>query len=126
MCILHPREKLIDISLECIQLDGVQAETLQVIDLYTFIGVVFQHVYGIIVVRIELRKKVMKAIELVKMAEKFAALEENIGFPANEGAVNWDFVGADIFMELSARGIEVDAELVEVALVAAASLEGLV
>ena len=56
MCILHPREKLIDISLECIQLDGVQAETLQVIDLYTFIGVVFQHVYGIIVVRIELRK----------------------------------------------------------------------
>ena len=57
----------------------------------------------------------MKAIELVKMAEKFAALEENI----EKGAVNWDFVGADIFMELSARGIEVDAELVEVALVAA-------
>jgi|TARA_B110000483_G_C17682313_1_gene346087 hypothetical protein len=121
MCILHPREKLIDISLECIQLDGVQAETLQVIDLYTFIGVVFQHVYGIIVVRIELRKKVMKAIELVKMAEKFAALEENI----EKGAVNWDFVGADIFWVLRVRGIEVDAELVEVALVAA-SLEGLV
>ena len=105
---------------------GCKSTWLQVIDLYTFIGVVFQHVYGIIVVRIELRKKVMKAIELVKMAQKFAALEENIGFPANEGAVNWDFVGADVFMELSARGIEVDAELVEVALVAAASLEGLV
>jgi hypothetical protein len=105
MCILHPREKLINISLECIQLDGVQAETLQVIDLYTFIGLVFQHVYGIIVVRIELRKKVMKAIELVKMAEKFAALEENI----EKGVVNWDFVGADIFWVLRVRGIEVDA-----------------
>ncbi len=64
MCILHPREKLIDISLECIQLDGVQAETLdptltwlQVIDLYTFIGLVFQHVYGIIVVRIEKQRE---------------------------------------------------------------------
>ena len=63
----------------------------------------------------------MKAIELVKMAEKFAALEENI----EKGAVNWDFVGADIFWVLRVRGIEVDAELVEVAHVAA-SLEGLV
>ena len=60
----------------------------------------------------------MKAEHLVCEAQIYAKLEENI----ENGLVNWDFVGADIFAVHRNDPTPLDPEMVEAALAAAASI----
>ena len=74
----------------------------------------------------------MKAAQLLELAQKFAADPDNI----ENGLVNWDFVGSDIYLHVAAlngngasvwgskamASSDLDPEMVEEALAAAKAL----